>query len=85
MLNVAHLADGGITVLKTIRTSPEGSLIWAYFPSFAINWPEPPALRTIWPPFPILSSMLWINVPVGIFRRGRALPGLISAAGLATT
>jgi hypothetical protein len=65
----------------TIRTSPDGSLMVAMAPSLATSWAEVPALRHIWPPLPGWSSMLWMVVPAGMFRRGRALPGRMSAAG----
>jgi len=41
---------------------------------------EVPAERTNWPPLPGCISMLWMTVPTGMLARGRALPGLISAA-----
>ena len=40
-----------------------------------------PADRTIWPPLPGTSSMLWIVVPSGMFASGRALPTRASASG----
>src|SRR5215831_5183630 len=38
--------------MSTFRTAPEGRRIWAYSPSFAINWPQEPADRIIWAPWP---------------------------------
>ena len=40
-----------------------------------------PAERTIWPPLPGMSSMLWMVVPSGMFAIGRALPTRASASG----
>ncbi len=40
-----------------------------------------PADRTIWPPLPGMSSMLWIVVPSGMFAIGSALPTRASASG----
>jgi hypothetical protein len=70
----------------TILTSPDGSLICAIPLSLAISCAEEPAERTICAPFPGYSSMLFMNVPSGIFCSGSELPGLISApAPLSTT
>ena len=59
--------------------SPEGNLTWAYFPSLAINCALCPATLTNFAPWPGFNSMLWINVPTGMFDIGKQLPGLISA------
>src|SRR4030095_4830850 len=65
----------------TCRTSPEGSLMFAWSPSFASNWARVPALRQSWPPLPGCSSTLCTSVPSGMFRIGSALPGRMSACG----
>ena len=68
------------------RTSPDGRRTWAYSPSLASSWAAVPAERTIWPPLPGMSSMLWIVVPSGMLRdrQGVADPRL-RADGPATT
>src|SRR5205085_3885823 len=38
--------------LETRRTSPEGRVIWAHFPSRALMFTDVPALRHSWPPRP---------------------------------
>src|SRR3989338_2954272 len=63
------------------RISPEGSLILAYSPSFAMSCAPVPAERTIFAPVPFDNSMLCIKVPTGIFFIGRAFPVFISASG----
>ena len=65
----------------TSRTSPEGRRIWASRPSLAMSWAEVPAERTSCAPLPGCISTLWITVPTGMLAIGRALPGLMSAAG----
>ena len=44
-----------------------------------------PAERTIWPPLPGMSSMLWIVVPSGMLAIGSAFPTRASASGPETT
>jgi hypothetical protein len=68
-----------------LRTSPEGRRTCACSPSLASSWAAVPAERTIWPPFPGISSMLWMVVPSGMLAIGRALPTLASAEEPATT
>src|SRR5947209_11338044 len=53
----------------TRRTSPEGSVIWAHFPSRALSVALVPALRQIWPPRPGCNSKLWMLIPSGILRK----------------
>ena len=50
-------------MIVTILISPDGNLIVAYFPSFAINCAELPAERTNCPPFPGYNSTLCNCVP----------------------
>src|SRR5688500_7120412 len=66
---------------RTRRTSPDGSRMVAKLPSLASSCALLPAERTIWPPRPATSSMLWICVPSGMRDIGRALPGRASTSG----
>src|SRR5919198_5352146 len=66
-------------VASTRRISPDGSLSVAYRPSLATSCTELPADRAILAPAPGFSSTPWITVPTGMFRNGRAFPGLMSA------
>ena len=63
----------------TMRISPEGSLSVAYLPSLATSWIAVPAERPSCPPRPGLISTQCTVVPVGIARKGSALPGVMSA------
>ena len=54
-------------------------------PPWPAAGPRRPRERTIWPPLPGTSSMLWIVVPSGMCASGRALPTRASASGPATT
>ena len=42
---------------------------------------DAPAERASFAPPPCFNSIAWITVPVGMFFRGRLLPGLMSAEG----
>ena len=68
-------------MIGTILISPDGRRSVAYLPSLAISWAPLPAERTICPPFPGWSSMLWTIVPTGISSNGKQLPTRISASG----
>ena len=67
-------------VAWTRRISPDGSRSSAMPPSLATSCAEPPAERTILPPWPGRSSTLCTVVPVGIDDSGSALPGRMSAS-----
>src|SRR5256885_4519710 len=64
----------------TRRTSPDGSVTWAHFPSRALSVALVPALRQIWPPRPGCISRLWMLIPSGILRSDIALPERGSAS-----
>src|SRR4051795_10734975 len=66
---------------STLRISPDGIRSCAYGPSLATSWTLEPAERAILAPPPGRSSMQWIVVPTGMWRSGRLLPVLMSAAG----
>src|SRR5699024_10880549 len=70
---------------STLRISPEGIRNCAYGPSFATSCTDAPAERAIFAPPPGRSSIACTNVPVGMLRSGRLLPGLMSAEGPAST
>ena len=64
---------------STSLCSPEGNRTVAYPSSpFLTSTAEVPAARTILPPWPGRSSMLWTLVPTGISFRGMAFPGRMS-------
>ena len=81
VLGVAHLADRG----QAPPVNPAASR-WTcrrsvtYSPSLATTWQPDPAERAIWPPLPILSSMLCTMVPSGTSDSGTALPSRMSRA-----
>ena len=65
--------------MGTRRISVDGRRRVAKAPSLATSWTLMPAPRAIFPPPPGRSSTLWMTEPTGMKRRGRALPGRISA------
>src|SRR6188508_250803 len=80
VVEVADLADGGHAPHLARRHADRGVVA-----SLASNCAEVPAERTIWPPLPGVSSMLWMVVPSGMFASGRALPTRASASAPETT
>src|ERR1700730_9121643 len=66
---------------STRRISPLGMRRDAYAPSLPSSWMLDPADRANFAPPRGRSSTAWINVPAGMLRNGKLLPGLISAFG----
>ena len=86
VLEVADLADRRVALdvdlAHLARGQPHLRVVAFLAPSAAR---AAPAERTIWPPLPRFSSMLWIVVPSGIACSGSALPATMSAVGPTTT
>ncbi len=64
--------------IGTRRISVLGSRRVTKSPSLATSCTLAPALRAIFAPAPGFISMLWMVVPTGMKRIGRALPGRMS-------
>src|SRR3972149_220712 len=63
------------------RPAPAGSRTGAKSPSLARSCAAAPAERTIWPPLPGTSSMVWMVVPSGMLASRRAVPTRAPAPG----